>query len=321
MPSGGLPPGFDLLFNSDEEAAGRVLDVDLPPGRLVEPQEDEDAWDGPAYWLSDEPAGPDLWIRLHQAHPRSGLWPVFGNPSHFHDDRPWVAGEVSPHSVADIGRVSAGDVLAAFWRAWIRGEHHLWLENDDPPDMASGFTVSGDDAFPELEPFGLGWPGLAPASDGEQDPDKFADQYVRENDDGTSRIMLVPAARSADVLTAVGWQGAVNYVQETFLLSSVLRSWEERFGARLIEAGFDTLHLAVAAPPVSAGSMTRAWRSPPSTARPQPARRRGTCTVSPRVRRRRWAPSTRGARRGGGSSNQLRPGHRGPGVPITPAAT
>jgi len=68
MASAGLPPGFDLLFNSDEDAAGRVLDVDLPPGRLVEPKE-QDARDGPAYWLSDEPVGPDLWIQLHKAHP------------------------------------------------------------------------------------------------------------------------------------------------------------------------------------------------------------------------------------------------------------
>jgi hypothetical protein len=256
MPSGGLPPGFDLLFNDDEEAARHVLDVDLPPGRLVEPQEEEDAWDGPAYWLSDEPAGPDLWVRLRQAHARSGLWPVFANPSAFDDDRPWVAGEVFPQPVADIGRVNAGDVLAGCWGAWTRGEHHLWLESwpesDDPPELASGFTTSRDDGFAELEPFGLDWPGPAPAGDG-QDPDEFADQYVRDNDDGTSRIMLVPAARGADVLTAVGWDGAVNYIQPKSLLSSVLRSWEERFGARLIEVGFDTLHLAVAAPPVSPG--------------------------------------------------------------------
>ena len=250
MPSKGLPPGFELLFNSNEEAAGRVLDVDLPPGRLVEPKDEEDAWDGPAYWLSDGPADPDLWVRLHQAHARSGLWPVFANPSFFHHDRPWVAGEVSPRPVTDIDRVNAGDVLTGFWRAWIRGQHHLWLESDDPLEMASGFTITRQGGFPELEPFGQGWPGLAPAADG-PNPDEFVDRYVRENDDGTSRIILVPAARGADVLTAVGWQGAVNYVQEKFLLSSVLRSWEERFGARLIEAGSDTLHLAVAAPPVS----------------------------------------------------------------------
>jgi hypothetical protein len=252
MPSVGLPPGFDLLFNSEEEAAGRVLDVDLPPGRLVEPQDEEDAWDGPAYWLSDEPVGSDLWVQLRQAHARSGLWPVFASPFDFYNERPWVVGEVSPHPVADIGRVKTEDVLAAFWSAWIRGEHHLWLESDDPLEMACGFTVPRDDGFPELEPFGQGWPGLASSVDTTgQNPDEFADQYVRENDDGTSRIMLVPAARSADVLTAVGWCGAVNYIHEKFVLSSVLRSWEERFGARVIEIGFDTLHLAVAAPPAS----------------------------------------------------------------------
>jgi hypothetical protein len=117
MQGSGLPPGFDLLFSDEEEAARHVLAVDLPPGRLVEPQQEEDAWNGPAYWLSDEPAGPDLWVRLRQAHARSGLW--------------------------------------------------------------------------------------------------------------------------------------LNYIQPPSLLSSVLRSWEERFGARLTEVGFDQLHLTVAAPPVS----------------------------------------------------------------------
>jgi hypothetical protein len=249
MPGGGLPPGFDLLFNSEEEAAERVLDVDLPPGRLVEPQDEEDAWDGPAYWLSNEPASADLWIRLHQAHSRSGLWPVFANPHRRYKERPWAAGEVSPNPVADIGRAKPEDVLKAFWRAWIGGEHHLWVEDHDPLKLASGLTVNAERKHPELEPFGLGWPGLASATTG-PDPDEFADQDVRENDDGTSRIMLVPVARSADVLTAVGWHGPVNYIQENSLLSSVLRSWEERFGARLIEVGYDTLHLAVAAPPI-----------------------------------------------------------------------
>jgi hypothetical protein len=247
-----LPPGFGLLFNNEEEAARRALDVDLPPGRLVEPQSEEDAWDGPAYWLSDEPAGPDLWVRLRRAHARSGLWPVFANPLRFRVDRPWAAGEVSPQSVGEIDRVSAGDVLAGLWEASARGEHHLWLESNDPLELASGFTVPPTGGLAELEPFGATWPGLATAGDG-GDPDEFADRQVRDNDDGSSRIMLVPSARSADVLTAVGWLGAVNYIQPPSLLSSVLRSWEERFGARVTEVGFDTLHLTVAAPPVTPG--------------------------------------------------------------------
>ncbi|MFE5491809.1 DUF4253 domain-containing protein [Streptomyces virginiae] len=31
----------------------------------------------------------------------------------------------------------------------------------------------------------------------------------------------------------------------------VLRDWEHRFGARVVAVGFDTLHLSVAAPPMS----------------------------------------------------------------------
>jgi hypothetical protein len=255
MSSEGLPPGFDLLFSGEQEAARRVLDVDLPPGRLVEPQEEEGgARNAPAYWLSDEPADPELWARLRQAHTRSGLWPVFAKPLNRREHRPWAAGEVSPQPVTDIRRVSAGDVLAGLWAAWIRGDHHLSLEgwpgSDDPLELACGFTLPRDDGFEELEPFGVGWPGLAPTSDGQDDPDQFTDEHVFESEDD-SRIMLVPAARSADVLTVVGWHGAVNYVQPISLLSSVLRSWEDRFGARLIEVGFATLHLAVAAPPVS----------------------------------------------------------------------
>jgi uncharacterized protein DUF4253 len=252
MPGEGLPPGFELLFNSDEEAAGRVLEVDLPPGRLVEPQEEEDAWDGPAYWLSNEPVRPDLWIELHRAQARCGLWPVFANPHRRYQERPWVAGEVSPEPVADIGRIKADEVLAALWGAWTRGERHLWLDSVDPVEMVSGFTVRPARGFRTLEPFGQDWPGLAAAADPTQNPDEFADHYVREHDDGTSQIMLVAAARSADVPTVVGWDGAVNYIQPKSLLSSVLRSWEERFGARVIEVGFDTLHLTVAAPPVTA---------------------------------------------------------------------
>lgn len=34
--------------------------------------------------------------------------------------------------------------------------------------------------------------------DAERDPDDFADQYVRDNDDGKSRILLVAASRGAD---------------------------------------------------------------------------------------------------------------------------
>lgn len=59
------------------------------------------------------------------------------------------------------------------------------------------------------------------------------------------RLGLVAASRSADVPTVVGWTGAANYLPTPALLSCVLRSWEDRFGARLVHLGFDTMHLLV----------------------------------------------------------------------------
>ena len=152
-----------------------------------------------------------------------------------------------------IDRLDAAAVLEGFWRAYVNGERHF-LEpvGDDPREMTGNIQLSRSSLnFRPLEPFGGDWPGLAPAGDGRPDADKFADRHVRDSDDGTSRIMLVPAARGADAITAVGWMGPCNYTNDIPLLSSVLRSWEERFGARVIEVGFDTLHLTVAAPPVT----------------------------------------------------------------------
>jgi hypothetical protein len=221
-----LPQGLGQLFS--DGGTGRVLDVDLPPGRLVVPHE-ETAAARPAYWLSDEPGGGDLWARLRQAHTRSGLWPVLVSAHDGNPKVPWVVGEVSPEPVASIDSLHAGEVLAGFWTEWV----------EDGSDLR------------ELEPFGHGWPGLAQATDGGQQPDEFADQFVRDQEDGTSRILLVPAARSADVITSAGWQGPLNFSNDMAPLSSVLRSWEDRFGVRLVELGLDTLALTVAAPPVT----------------------------------------------------------------------
>ncbi len=251
MSGGGLPHDLDQLFS--DGGAGRVLDVDLPPGRLVVPEDAEPATP-PAYWLSDGPASPDLWVRLRRAHARSGLWPVFAEGHWSDEERPWGNGEVvHPRPLSRIDTLPAGEVMEGFWRAYVGGEH-LLLETvgDDPREMVGEIQLDTRDGFPELEPFGATWPGLAPAADRGQEADEFADQRVRETDDGTSRVMLVPAARSADLISAVGWMGPCNYTNDMPLLSSILRSWEARFGARVVEVGFDTLSLTVAWPPVTA---------------------------------------------------------------------
>ncbi len=47
----------------------------------------------------------------------------------------------------------------------------------------------------------------------------------------------------------MGWCGPTNHENDTALVSTVLRSWEDRFGARVVALGFDELHVSVAAPP------------------------------------------------------------------------
>lgn len=68
-----------------------------------------------------------------------------------------------------------------------------------------------------------------------------------------SRIALVPADRPANVLPVIGWcPGSWEYVFSVatpVAMAAVLRSWEERFGARVFAMTFDAAHLLVKRPP------------------------------------------------------------------------
>jgi hypothetical protein len=59
---------------------------------------------------------------------------------------------------------------------------------------------------------------------------------------------LVPAARPADILPLIGWLGSDRF-DSALPIAAVLRSWEDRFGARLVEAGHDEIRLLVDRPP------------------------------------------------------------------------
>jgi len=58
----------------------------------------------------------------------------------------------------------------------------------------------------------------------------------------------VPAGRPADILACLGWDRQNNDISAAEL-GAVLRSWEDRFGARLLEVGFDEIRLLVTRPP------------------------------------------------------------------------
>jgi hypothetical protein len=207
---------------ADVEALLARMPVDLlPPGRVLSAGSDPE----PVLWLSDEPASPGLWARVRDLHPGSGLWPVLLAGLDGEPERPWESGELAPADVGEPGDATADELLAGWW-------------NDHAAEVAEEV----------LAPVGAQWPGAArqqPAAETEPSADRLA----RELAGGGRRLGLVPVERSADAVAALGWWGACNVVDDTAQLSTVLRSWEDRFSAEVVGIGFDTLELSVAAPP------------------------------------------------------------------------
>jgi Domain of unknown function (DUF4253) len=226
-----MPAELAQLFA--DGGAGRRLPVALPPGRPVLPTRNGDIGGVPAYWLSDQPAPATLWSELRGAHRQSGLWPLLleswdGDPA-----RPWVAGEVVPQPVSAIDGRDAAAFMAAVWADWAQ-------EQQGEEDIGYDFE--------DLAPFGRQWPGLAPPGEPMEDPEVVADWCAGLRQDGKARLGLVAADRTADSLALMGWIGPGNHA-ETASLAAVVRSWEDRFGVRVVRVGFDILELSVAAPP------------------------------------------------------------------------
>ncbi|MFF4353231.1 DUF4253 domain-containing protein [Streptomyces sp. NPDC001530] len=188
----------------------------LPAGRLLP--------DGsPVQWQSDEPPSDPLaeWTRYQRQQGDTGLLPVLCSPNR----RP---------EAPDLAAVDVFDLEGELERGWgaYRRRRLGWDEPAPPFDH---------------------WPGLAPgtlASSG-ADPDEAArsafallvDEWPYELWDG--RLALVAARRSADIPVVVNWQAEAPLP----LLCALLRSWEDRFGARVLAAVGSTLYVSVASPP------------------------------------------------------------------------
>jgi hypothetical protein len=67
--------------------------------------------------------------------------------------------------------------------------------------------------------------------------------------DGYAGVALVPVTRPADVVAATGWAGAANHAEDPSMITAVLRSWEERYGAIVVGMSIDQLYVAVRHPP------------------------------------------------------------------------
>ncbi|MEU6231052.1 DUF4253 domain-containing protein [Streptomyces sp. NPDC047042] len=213
------------------DPTGGTLGLALPAGRLIDAT-DEGPWHEPLLWHADALSAPGDWAAHHDACRAAGLVPVVievgggqGGP------QDW---ELMPADASYPGDHDPEDVLTGFWDEYA-------AEDDD-------------------------WPGLAPAAattdtdtgtgTGTEQADllaaRLADSLLAPGSSFKEpRLALVPARRSADVPAAIGWSGPANYESDTARLCAVLRSWEDRFGIRVLALTFNQLVLSVAAPPTT----------------------------------------------------------------------
>ncbi|MFF7679271.1 DUF4253 domain-containing protein [Actinacidiphila glaucinigra] len=212
-----------------QDPAGRSLGLNLPPGTLVDTTSDGHRHE-PLLWHSEGPAEPGSWEGLLPTRMSAGLHPVLLSM----DEALPATRDLDPGAMSYPGGHDADEVLAGLW--------------DDEEES------DADDAD-LTAPFGRTWPGLAPAREFEADPDvraaEVAASVVGEGWIKDPRAALVPARRSADVPAAIGWTGPCNHENDVARLCAVLRSWEERFGVRVVAVAFDVLVLSVAAPPAT----------------------------------------------------------------------
>jgi hypothetical protein len=184
----------------------------------------------PVAWVTDRIChSPGLdWVTLGEESARTGLQPFLLDGLDGSTVRPWDNGEFGePEDTGGIAGIDAAQILEAGWPGDVDRER----EEDEAT----------------IAPFGLRFPGLAPAIDEELDPElmrRALHQYTRD-----ARIGLVPASRPADILPRLGWRGASEFHETATQIAAVLRSWEDRFGARLFEVGFDDIRLLVSRPP------------------------------------------------------------------------
>lgn len=214
-------------------AAGRLPDdgpvrlgpVTLPAGKLVTgyPGMDHVAW------VTTDPVSGSgrVWAALSELRPRTGLVPILVDSpaSKLRDPLDFLSETEDP---CEADRLDAGTVLEDMWRDGL------------PEEPGPGWI--------EIRaPFIREFPGLAPPEHAPLTPAER--QHVLDVLMGEACIGLVAADRPADVLPVIGWGGLVNRGASLLPLTAVLRSWEDRFGARLAAVGEADLGLFVERPP------------------------------------------------------------------------
>jgi hypothetical protein len=218
-----------VLAEVPEDGPVQLGSVQLPEGTRLFGWDDE----APRLWATSEPVRDvgRVWQELAGMRQDTGLVPILlGFLDKGHHGRPWDEGELNYRcDLASVDQLDASAVLARSWA-------------DSLPD-----PEEWDDELAEMvAPYGAQFPGLAAGQDQALTEAELAGSlgWLRQ-----ARVGLVPASRPADVLAVVGYNGTVNRYGTPEQLSAALRSWEDRFGAVLVEVGFDHIRMLARRPP------------------------------------------------------------------------
>jgi Domain of unknown function (DUF4253) len=227
MPAGRLPDEGELRLGAVSLPAGTRIVSDYGAGV-------------PVAWATVEPV-PDpgrIWQALSAIAPDTGLAPFLLAGLDQATRRPWDDGEFSdPADIGQLGELDAAGLLAEMWDG-------QFAEPDDEPRLEDDYPYGEFRAM--IAPFSGAFPGLAPGSDQQLTASDIEQALGSLR---PARIGLAAASRPADVLPLIGWDGAANYWEDALVIAAVLRSWEERFGARLLRVGFAEIQLLAERPP------------------------------------------------------------------------
>ncbi len=222
MAAGGLPDEGDLRLGPVTLPADRRIYAGRGPGV-------------PVAWVTREAVADAgrVWAVLSGLRPGTGLVPFLLGGLLSDPARPWDTGEFSlPVDPAGADDLDAEQVLAQMWDGQ--------MPTGEPGDE------DDEDWQAMRAPFSRQLPGLAPPEHTLLSPQQLTQALGGLP---AARIGLVPAARTADVLPLIGWTPSDQ--SDALPVAAVVRSWEDRFGARLLRVGFAEISLLASRPPRS----------------------------------------------------------------------